>query len=49
MGWGATSGNDLCLLASSHSKSAVLLAVVGMCINFNSCISKCPSTSFHKN
>lgn len=43
-----TSGNDLYLLAGSHSKSIEFLAAVGLCTNSDACILKRLNTSLHQ-
>lgn len=43
-----TSGNDLYLLARSHSKSVGFLVVVLVCINCDACILRCLNTNLHQ-
>lgn len=45
-GWG-TSGNDLYLLVSSHSKSVGFLAALWF-VNCDACLPRCLKTSLHQ-
>lgn len=43
-----TSGNDLCLLVSSHSKSVGFLAAAWVRTNGDACILRCLNTNHHQ-